>query len=68
LYWTALEKGGVTTPLEQRPTIEWNEKIGALGATSGSAPVAAPPPGAVKGSTSTSPGAASGSLQIGGGK
>jgi hypothetical protein len=70
---TALEKGGVTTPLEQRPTIEWNEKIGALGATSGSAPVAAPPPGAtgsggVKGSTSTSPGAASGSLQIGGGK
>jgi hypothetical protein len=75
LISTALEKGGVTTPLEQRPTIEWNEKIGALGATSGSAPVAAPPPGAspgasggVKGSTSTSPGAASGSLQIGGGK
>jgi hypothetical protein len=68
LVSTALEKGGVTTPLEQRPTIEWNEKIGALGATSGSAPVAAPPPGAVKGSTSTSPGAASGSLQIGGGK
>ena len=73
LVSTALEKGGVTTPLEQRPTIEWNEKIGALGATSGSAPMAAPPPGAtgsgaVKGSTSTSPGAASGSLQIGGGK
>ena len=72
LISTALEKGGVTTPLEQRPTIEWNEKIGALGAgaSPGSAPVAAPPAGgaAVKGSTSTSPGAASGSLQIGGGK
>ncbi len=68
---TALEKGGVTTPLEQRPTIEWNEKIGALGTTSGGAPVAAPPAGAsgsVKANTTTSPGAASGSLQIGGGK
>lgn len=27
---TALEKGGVTTPLEQRPAIEWHEKVGAL--------------------------------------
>ncbi len=26
----ALEKGGVTTPLEQRPTIEWGEKIASL--------------------------------------
>jgi hypothetical protein len=72
LISTALEKGGVTTPLEQRPTIEWSEKIGALGA-GGSAPMAAPPPGgsadgAVKGSATTSPGAASGSVQIGGGK
>jgi hypothetical protein len=24
---TALEKGGVTTPLEQRPSIEWTEKL-----------------------------------------
>jgi len=24
---TALEKGGVTTPLEQRPGIEWSEKV-----------------------------------------
>jgi hypothetical protein len=24
---TALEKGGVTTPLEQRPAIEWHEKV-----------------------------------------
>ena len=72
LVSTALEKGGVTTPLEQRPTIEWNEKVGALGAASGSAPMAAPPAGApggtAAGSATTSPGAASGSLQIGGGK
>jgi hypothetical protein len=70
LISTALEKGGVRTPLEQRPTIEWGEKIGALGATSASAPAAATPGanGAVKANTTTSPGAASGSLQIGGGK
>jgi hypothetical protein len=64
LISTALEKGGVTTPLEQRPTIEWAEKVGSLGA---SAAVAAPAGGA-KATTTTSPGAASGSLQIGGGK
>lgn len=29
---TALEKGGVTTPLDQRPAVEWREKIQALGA------------------------------------
>ena len=28
---TALEKGGVTTPLEQRPGIEWGEKVQSLG-------------------------------------
>ena len=60
LIATALEKGGVTTPLEQRPTIEWGEKVGALGASVASTPVAAP--------GSTPPPAASGSLQIGGGK
>jgi hypothetical protein len=64
LISTALEKGGVTTPLEQRPTIEWAEKVGALGASvatptaPGSAPKAAPAPA----------GSAGGSLQIGGGK
>jgi hypothetical protein len=69
LISTALEKGGVTTPLEQRPTIEWGEKVGAIGASAASAPVAAPAAGgAVKANTTTSPGAASGSLQIGGGK
>ena len=60
LIATALEKGGVTTPLEQRPTIEWGEKVGALGSSVASTPVAAP--------GSTPPPAASGSLQIGGGK
>jgi hypothetical protein len=33
---TAYEKGGVTTPLEQRPTIDWHEKVSALGPGSGS--------------------------------
>src|SRR5262245_18485369 len=32
----ALEKGGVTTPLEQRPNVEWQEKTQALGAGSSS--------------------------------
>ncbi len=64
LVATALEKGGVTTPLEQRPTVEWGEKIGALGAVSANAPTAAP----VKASGQSGNGAASGSLQIGGGK
>jgi hypothetical protein len=36
---TAFEKGGVTTPLEQRPTIEWQEKLQPLG---GGAMAAAP--------------------------
>jgi hypothetical protein len=67
LISTALEKGGVTTPLEQRPTIEWGEKVGSLGAGSPSTPTAAPS-GSVKANTTTSPGAASGTLQIGGGK
>jgi hypothetical protein len=58
---TAFEKGGVTTPLEQRPTIEWHEKILPLGAGTGGA---APP------TSSAAPGGASvsGSMSIGGGK
>jgi hypothetical protein len=65
LIATALEKGGVTTPLEQRPTIEWGEKINAIGA--GAPSPAAPAPG-VKTQGQTGPGSASGSVQIGGGK
>ncbi|MBX3186873.1 MAG: hypothetical protein KF819_07660 [Labilithrix sp.] len=57
LVATALEKGGVTTPLEQRPTIEWGEKVGAIGSSAASAPKA-----------SNAPGSVGGSIQIGGGK
>lgn len=58
---TAYEKGGVTTPLEQRPTIQWEEKIQALG---GGSAVAASPgaPGAPGGAS------VSGSLSVGGGR
>ena len=67
---TALEKGGVTTPLEQRPAIEWHEKVQALGAGSGPsgpvAPGAAPGAGA-SGNVSTTPSSAGGSISVGGG-
>lgn len=64
LIATALEKGGVTTPLEQRPTIEWGEKIASLG-PGGSGTPAAP---AVKTQGQSSPGSVSGGVQLGGGK
>ena len=69
---TALEKGGVTTALEQRPAIEWHEKVQALGAGGGTGPVApGAAPGAggagASGSVKTAPGSASGSMSIGGG-
>jgi hypothetical protein len=55
----AYEKGGVTTPLEQRPTIEWREKTAPLGA------VAATPAG----SAAPGPaGAAATGAATGGGK
>ncbi len=63
---TALEKGGVTTALEQRPAIEWHEKVQALG--SGTGPVAPVAPGAgASGKVSTTPTSAGGSLSVGGG-
>lgn len=68
LIATALEKGGVTTPLEQRPTVEWQEKIGAIGAPpsgGGSTPAAS---GTVKASGSGTGGSVGGSVGIGGGK
>lgn len=68
---TALEKGGVTTPLEQRPTIEWHEKVQTLGAA---APAAAAKPGApaaaggnASGSAGNGAAQGSGSFSIGGG-
>jgi hypothetical protein len=57
---TAFEKGGVTTPLEQRPTIEWHEKVLPLSAPPAASPAAAPP-------TSGGGASVSGGLSIGGG-
>jgi hypothetical protein len=57
---TALEKGGVTTPLEQRPSIEWHEKVGPIGAGPNG-----PQPAPAKASGGAS---ASGSVSVGGGK
>jgi hypothetical protein len=54
---TALEKGGVTTPLDQRPSVEWKEKVQSLtpgadapgvAATAGAPPKAAPASGTSK--------------------
>jgi hypothetical protein len=57
---TAFEKGGVTTPLEQRPTIEWHEKV---------MPLTAPPAAAPPSSDNSGSGASfSGNLSVGGGK
>jgi hypothetical protein len=48
---TSYEKGGVTTPLEQRPTVDWNEKIQPLSASAAStAPAGAPNNGGAAGS------------------
>jgi hypothetical protein len=64
---TALEKGGVTTPLNERPSIQWQENAAALGA----APVAAGPAGApnanASGSVNAGDNKASGGFSIGGG-
>lgn len=70
---TALEKGGVTTPLEQRPSIDWHEKVQSLSAApvpaaapgaqpSGAAPAAAPLP---SGGAAVQGGA---NVSVGGGK
>ena len=39
---TAYEKGDITTPLEQRPTIEWQEKVQPLGPAAAGSASAAP--------------------------
>jgi hypothetical protein len=63
---TAYEEGGVTTPLEQRPKIQWQEKLQPLAG----GPVATPAPatgaspaGGVQGAASVS-----GGVSVGGGK
>lgn len=60
---TALEKGGVTTPLEQRPQFEWNEKVQPLGAAPAGAANKSPTGTAAPASTGVG-----GSVSIGGGK
>ncbi len=60
---TALEKGGVTTPLEQRPSVDWHEKIGPIGAPGTATPAAAAP-----GAAPAAAPAGSASLSVGGGK
>jgi hypothetical protein len=64
---TAYEKGGVTTPLEQRPAIEWREKVEALGggAVPTATPAAKPAPGAANASGGIS---VSGGVSVGGGQ
>ncbi len=59
---TAFEKGGVTTPLEQRPTIEWHEKIQPLNASAPGATAAGAP--AVLGAASDH-GSATGNASVG---
>jgi hypothetical protein len=56
---TAFEKGGVTTPLEQRPAMQFHETLKPL--TTGAGAIAAPP-GASGGAS------VSGGLSVGGGK
>jgi hypothetical protein len=60
---TAYEKGGVTTPLEQRPDIQWHEKFQPITAAPTTPPASATPAAPVSGGAS-----ATGTLSIGGGK
>lgn len=68
LVATALEKGGVTTPLEQRPQVEWGEKVNALGPGGSGAPAPVAPGADVKTQGQVGNGSASGSFSVGGGK
>jgi hypothetical protein len=64
---TAYEKGGATTPLEQRPDIQWHERFQPLSAAAANAPAPATQP--ASGAALPSGGAsATGTLSIGGGK
>jgi hypothetical protein len=56
---TALEKGGVTTALENRPSMQFNDKVQALGASS--------PTPAAPAATGNASGGVSGSVSVGGG-
>jgi hypothetical protein len=63
---TSFEKGGVTTPLDQRPAIEWQEKLQAIG---GGGAISQPAAGGNKGGGNGNAGASvSGSVSVGGSK
>jgi hypothetical protein len=64
---TAYEEGGVTTPLEQRPKIQWQEKLQPLagGGIAAAAPASAPAAAPGQGNAGAS---VSGSVSVGGGK
>lgn len=66
---TALEKGGVTTPLSERPTLQWQENATALGqgAPVAAAPAAGGASGNANANVNAGAGSASGNLSIGGG-
>jgi hypothetical protein len=70
----AVERGGVTTPLEQRPNIEWHEKVNSIGGVGAGKPAAAPAaaasPASANGAVNVGNGGASagGGFSIGGGK
>jgi hypothetical protein len=57
---TSFEKGGVTTPLDQRPAIEWQEKLQPIGGGA----IASPPAGAPSGGNG---GGAKGGASVSGG-
>jgi hypothetical protein len=64
---TALEKGGVTTPLEQRPQMEWHEKVQALGGGSAPGAAAPAPAGTATGNANVGTSGGSGGFSVGGG-
>ncbi len=64
----AYEKGGVTTPLEERPAVRFNEKI-ATGVTGQQSAAGGKPPAvSATGSTTTGPGSVSTGMSVGVGR
>jgi hypothetical protein len=60
----AYEKGGVTTPLEERPAVRFNEKI-AVGVSGQSNPGGKSPPVSTNSNTTTGPGSVSTGISVG---
>jgi hypothetical protein len=62
----AYEKGGVTTPLEERPAVRFNEKIAAgVSGQGGGGGGGKPPAVSATGNTATSPGTVSTGISVG---